>query len=899
MTIPLVETKLFVPRRRGGLVERARLHGRLAQGAAVRLTLISAPAGFGKTTLVADWLATRPPADRATAWLSLDPTDNEPVAFWSHVIAALRKGLAASDGGAPEFLRPGEQSSELVLTSIVNGLATLDSDIEMILDDYHVVDHPEIQSGLAFLLDRLPPQVHLIITTRADPALPLARLRARGELVEIRSTDLRFTAEEAASYLNDLLGLELEASEVATLGERTEGWIAALQLAALSMKGRQDVSGFIGGFAGTDRYIFDYLIEEVLGRLSDDLRRFLLATCFLDRLSGPLCDAVTGRTDGRATLETLYRSNLFLVPLDERREWYRYHHLFADVLITQLDDGARRELADRHRRASGWYEANGERAEAIRHALQGDDVENAARLMELAIPDMQKNRGEAIIRGWAGLLPAELVRRRPVLGMGFVGALMSYGDFDSIEGRLQDIEASLAAPAPPKAGDAPIIVVDLPQVARLPGNIELYRAALAQIRGDVPGAIVHAKRVLELAPPDDHVGRAAGSSFLGITNWTEGDLEAARLAWMEGRSGLQRAGHIPDVLGVSLALADINMAQGRLRAAMQIYDEAIRLASAEGSAVRGMADMYAGLSELYRERNDLPTARQNLGKSQELGERAGLPQHPYRWRVAAAHLLRDEGEFAQAAELMAEAQRLYVSDFFPHVRPVAAMQARLWIVQGRFDDARRWQREAGLHVDDALSYLREFEHITLARLLLAQGDDQTALAGLLDRLLAAAQSGERNGSIIEISILRALFRRLDLDAALPELERALSLAAPEGYTRVFVNHGKPMAVLLNAAVKRRIVPDYARQLLAGLPSRDTAAPSHPDLIEPLSERELEVLRLLRTELGGPEIARELMVSENTMRTHTKNIYEKLGVNSRRAAVRRAEELDLLARPRAH
>jgi len=898
MAIPLIETKLFVPRRRNGLVERARLHARLEQGASARLTLISAPAGFGKTTLVADWLARRDMANRATAWLSLDSTDNEPVAFWSHLIAALRKALVASGSTTPEFLRPGEQTDDLVLASIANGLAVAKTDVDLVLDDFHVIDHPAVQSGMAFLLERLPSQVHIFITTRADPALPLARLRARGELVEIRAADLRFSADEAASYLNGMLGLGLAARQVEALEDRTEGWIAALQLAALSMDGRADVSGFIAGFAGTDRYVFDYLIEEVLERQPAAVRSFLLATCFLDRLSGPLCDAVTGRNDGAATLRALYRGNLFLVPLDARGEWYRYHHLFADVLLTQLDDEARRELAERHRRASAWYAGNGEPIEAIRHALAAGDLEGAARLMELAIPALQKHRGERVIRGWVGLLPTELVRRRPVLGIGFVGALMSCGDFDGVEGRLADIEACLPALAAGNDSDPGIVVADTLQIARLPGAIELYRTALAQIRGDVPAAIVHATRVLELAPPDDHVSRAAGSSFLGITNWSQGNLEAARLAWTEGRNGLLRAGHIADVLGVSIALADIEMALGRHGAAVEIYEEAVRLATSASPLRRGMADMHAGLSELWRERNDLRQARQHLDRSEELGEQAGLPQHPYRFRVAAAHLAQDEGDLARAAELMAEAQRLYVSDFFPNVRPVAAMRARVAIAQGRLDEALRWQHEAGLQADDGLSYLREYEHVTLARLLLAQGRDPAALARLLDRLLAAAQSGGRNGSIIEISILMALSHRNDLDAALPDLGRALSLAAPEGYARIFINEGKPMETLLGVAVKRRVQQDCARKLLAGFSPREAGPRRHPDLIEALSERELDVLRLLGTELGGPEIARELAVSENTMRTHTKNIYEKLGVNSRRAAVRRAEELDLLARHRA-
>jgi LuxR family transcriptional regulator, maltose regulon positive regulatory protein len=899
MASQLVATKLFVPQRRGNVVERRRLNALLRRGADARLTLISAPAGFGKTTLVAGWLKTRPTDGRVTAWLSLDQTDNEPGPFWTHVVAALQKAMTEAGMAAFEIPPTAPPSGDLELTSIVNALATLDGEVELVLDDYHVIDHPEIQTGMAFLLEHLPPQVHIVITTRADPALPLARLRARGELVEIRSADLRFTADEATSYLNGMIGLSLAASDIAALEDRTEGWIAALQLAALSMQGRNDVSGFIAGFAGTDRYVFDYLVEEVLERQSEGVRSFLLDTCFLDRLSGPLCDAVTLRSDSAAMLEQLHRANLFLVPLDDRREWYRYHHLFADVLTTQVSADRSDELLVRHRRASDWYEATGARGEAIRHALAAEDMERAALLMELAIPALQKNRGEATIRSWAKLLPPELVRTRPVLGIGLVGGLMSSGDFESIEPRLRDVEWGLRTLA--DAGDAAasgVAFADAAEVLRLPGAIELYRAALAQVRGDVPAAIVHAERVLELAPLDDHVGRAAGSSFLGITHWSQGNLEAARLAWTEGRNGLARVGHISDVLGVSIALADINLAQGRLRAAAQIFEEALRLATTpDGSVLRGTADIHAGLAAVCRERNDLPAAHQHLTKSQELGERAGLPQHPYRWRVAMAHVLQDQGELARAADLMEEARQLYVGDFFPMVRPVTAMRARIWIAQGRLGEALGWQHETGLSADDDLNYLREFEHITLARLLLAEANDQVdrmpAVRRLLDRLLEAAERGERRGSVVEISILSAVACRQDVDAALVPLERALVLAAPEGYVRLFVNEGGPMELLLKAAVKRGIAPAYARQLLAAFTPRMTTPQRHADQIEALSERELDVLRLLKTELGGPDIARELSVSENTMRTHTKNIYDKLGVNSRRAAVRRAEELDLL------
>ncbi|WP_423065371.1 LuxR C-terminal-related transcriptional regulator [Devosia sp. CN2-171] len=901
MTSTLVATKLFVPTPRDVVVERRRLIERLERGAASKLTLISAPAGFGKTTLVSAWLAARSAGPEAVAWLSLQQTDNEPAVFWTYVIAAFQKSLADRAAASLHVLEPGQHSSDLVLASLVNELASAKLSINLILDDYHVIDEPDVQAGMKFLLEHLPPHVHIVITTRADPPLPIAKMRARGEVVEIRSADLRFTADEMAAYLNGMMGLGLTANEIAALEERTEGWIASLQLAALSMEGRADPTSFIAGFAGSDRYVFDYLVEEVMERLSDDVRSFLLDTCFLDRLSGELCDAVIGRTASNATLAALYRANLFLVPLDDRSEWYRYHHLFADVLLTQLDAQARSQLPRRHQKASDWYEQHGERSEAIRHALAAEDFERAARLIELAIPETQKHRGEALIRSWARQLPDELVRNRPVLGIGFVGALMSYGEFEGMEERLRDIERGLAELH--QGDQSPcVVVVDETQVRRLPGAIELYRAALAQVRGDVAATIEHARRVLDLVPEDDDLGRASGSGLLGIGYWSLGDLEAASRSWTDCKNGLRRIGHIADTLGVSIALADIQLVQGHLRAAAQLYEQALQVAATEsGAGLRGTADMHAGLSQLLRERNDLEAAHRHLSKSHEIGERAGLPQQPYRWRVAAAQLLQDEGQHQRAAELLDEAERLYVSDFFPNVRPVAAIRARTFIVQRRLDDARRWQRAAGIGIDDELSYLREFEHITLARVLLAQeGNDRSSrtdqVSRFLDRLLEAAERGGRAGSVIEISILQSIaHRHSDADAALGSLERALALAAPEGYVRLFINEGPAMEALLKIAVKRRIAPDYARELLAAYGPPEVRPQRHPDLIEPLSERELDVLRLLSTDLAGPEIARELAVSENTMRTHTRNIYDKLGVNNRRSAVRRAEELDLLTR----
>jgi LuxR family transcriptional regulator, maltose regulon positive regulatory protein len=877
MAGPLLETKLRVPGHRV-LVARPRLIERLDRGAESALTLVSAPAGFGKTTLLAEWLA----GGRPAAWLSLDPRDNDPAVFWPYVVAALRS-VAPGIGAGPL-----DQPMEAVLAALLNALDALPADVLLVLDDYHLIEAREIHDGMAFLLDHRPPQLHLVLAGRADPALPLARLRGRGELVELRATDLRFRPEEAAAYLNEVMGLDLTAEDVAALEARTEGWIAALQLAALSMQGRADSAGFIAGFAGDDRYIVDYLIEEVLQRQPDEVRGFLLRTSVLSRLTGPLCDAVTGQDGGHAMLAALDRGNLFLVPLDDRRRWYRYHHLFGDVLRARLLDEQPGLMPELHRRAAEWYEDNGDRYEAIRHVVAGGDLDRAADLIELALPAAGRSRQEATFRRWLDELPDALIRVRPVLCDGYAGSRLVRGEVEGVEERLRDAERWLAATTT-AARPPGMVVADEAQFRALPAGVAVHRAGQARILGDVDGTMAHARRALELADADDHLGRGGAATLLGLASWTRGDLNAAHRYYGDGMAALEKAGHVSDLIGTAIALADIRIAQGLLRDAQAIYERGLRQATAwPGPPLRGAADMHVGLSQLLRERNDLDGATRHLTLSDELGEYAGLPQNRYRRRVAMARIRQAEGDLDAAVELLDEAERLYVGDYSPEVRPVPALRAQLWVAQGATAAARAWARDQGLSTQDEPDYLREFEHCTLARILLAE-DAADAAIGLLDRLLRAAEAGDRAGSVLEILVLQALAHqaRGDLPAAQTVLGRALTLAEPEGYLRLFADEGPPMATLIR---KRGTARGYVRRLLAEV----SPAAARQGLIEPLSDRELDVLRLLATDLDGPDIARRLVVSLNTVRTHTSHIYTKLGVTNRRAAVRRAAELRLLA-----
>src|SRR3712207_13717 len=534
MSTPILATKLYVPPPQPRVVLRPRLIERLNEGLHRKLTLISAPAGSGKTTLVGEWVAA---VERPAAWLSLDEGDNDPTRFRSYLVAALQ--TVAPDIGESVLGvlgSPQPPPTESLLTALLNEISTIPDDFVLVLDDYHVVDARAIDDALVFLLEHLPPRMHLVIATREDPHLPLARLRARGQLTELRASDLRFTLSEAAEFLNSVMGLGLSAEDIAALESRTEGWIAGLQLAALSMRGREDVSGFIRAFAGDNRYIVDYLVEEVLQHQPELIRSFLLQTSILERLSGPLCDAVTRQEDGRGMLEALERGNFFVVPLDDKRHWYRYHHLFADVLNAHLMAEQPDQVSTLHRRASAWYEHNALAADAIRHALAAEDFERAADLIERAVPAIRRSRQEATLLGWLQALPDELFRSRPVLSVHYAGTLLQSGQLDGVETRLRDAERWLDT----MADMSEMVVVDEEDFRRLPGSVAIYRAGIALVLGDVADTAKYTRRALDLVPQDDHLLCGSAAGRLGLAYWTSGDLEAGHRSY--SRSEERRVG---------------------------------------------------------------------------------------------------------------------------------------------------------------------------------------------------------------------------------------------------------------------------------------------------------------------------------------------------------------------
>ncbi|MGC5224465.1 LuxR C-terminal-related transcriptional regulator [Micromonospora sp. DT81.3] len=887
MAMPVLATKLFVPPPRINAVSRPRLVRKLDDGVAAghKLTLVSAPAGFGKSTVLSEWISAsrRADPDIGVGWVSLEDSDNDPVRFLSYLSAAFDATNKSLSG--PRNL---SGSVESTLTSLMNEAAQTASCLLIVLDDFQFIEEASICEAISFLLDHSPPNLHLAIASRSDPLLPVARLRARDQLTELRAADLRFTPDEAAQFLTRATGIALSPDDTAALEERTEGWIAGLQLAALSLRERADPSEFVSAFAGSNRFVIDYLAEEVLERAPAHVRDFLGQTAILERLCAPLCDAVTGNADGVEMLATLERANLFIVPLDDQRQWYRYHHLFADVLMARLRARGIAHVNALHSRASDWFERHGSPEEAVRHALAGSDFPRAARLIESTIPSVRKSRQDATLLGWLALLPRSAIDARPVLRVFSAWASLVAGDLAAVEPQLAAAENQLAV-----ARDGGVHESGPgEELDSLPVTIALYRGALAMAAGDTTAIGAHAQHALDVAASDDYLGRGAAAGMLGLAAWARGELEAGTAAFRQSATSLRHAGNLLDALSTTMVVGDMLLARGRLAEAKSGYELAI--GEAEGNPPA--ADLHAGFSEVLRQCNDLDAAALHLAAADALGAVSFSHEHGYRWAVGMAELARSRGDLDAALDYLAAADTQYRRGFLPDVRPIGGVRARIWITQGRLADARGWIAEQGLSSSDEPVYLSEFGHITLARLLIAEDSDESVdeAVTLLSRLARAADSAGRLGSLIEILILQALALRAEgrTAPALMSLDRALTSAEPDGHIRVFLDEGAPMLRVLREAAGAGIRPDFVRMLSRAL--RDAGEIAAVTLLAtPLSERELSVIRLLGTELTGPQIARELHVSLNTMRTHTKHIFVKLNVNDRGAAVRRAEALGII------
>jgi LuxR family maltose regulon positive regulatory protein len=899
--VAVLGTKLHVPATRRPLVARPRLTELVRSGASElpRLVLVSAPAGFGKTTLLSQWLAPTRPGGQAqrVAWLSLDERDNDLRRLLTHLVGALESsGLEVGAQTTARLESAHELSTETILTDLVNDVDLMAEETVVALDDYHVIDNAAVHEATSFLLEHLLRHVGLAIATRADPPLPLARLRATADLVEVRAADLRFTPGEAETFFNELMGLDLSPDDILALDARTEGWPAGLQLAALSMRGRDDPSGFIDAFAGSHRFVLDYLVEEVLRRQSDRVADFLMATAVLDQMTGSLCDALTGSDDGGAMLEELERSNLFVVPLDDQRTWYRYHHLFAEALRARLvDEHPGRALA-LHGTASQWYADHGMLENAVQHALAGRRFGRAADLVEAALPELRRRRHNRVLRSFLVALPESEVRTRPVLSTSMAWTRLLAGDPDGVEGWLGDAERALEAlPRDARMADD--------ELRTLPAWISIYRAAAAQGRDDVTGTAAHARHALELAGPEDHLARAGAAGFLGLSAWGAGDLETAVETYSETVRSLHAAGYIADELGSTVVHAQMWMIRGQPRMARRLYERALRTAQQDpGAASTILGDLHVGFSEVLLEQGDLEPAAHHLQTSKELGEGASFLENRHRWYVAMAGLRGAQGHHQTAVELLDQAESMYLRGFFPDVRPIPAMRALIHIGQGLLDEAWDWAGEHQVTAVTEPTYLNEFNLLTLARLLVATARSEggsTEVPGMvptLVRLLEEAEAGGRVRSVVEILVTRALVLESlhNRAEALDSLARALTAGVPAGLLRPFLDAGEPLQSLLGEVGRRPATRDHV-QVLRAAGSAATVMPTTTDGPGQgtLSDRELEVLRLLATPLSGPQIARQLFVSINTLRTHTKRIFIKLDVNTRAAAVSRAADLGLL------
>jgi LuxR family maltose regulon positive regulatory protein len=933
VSVPLLRTKLYIPPPRPGWVERPRLLERLNAGLYRRLTLVSAPAGFGKTTLLSEWAHSRTrsrerePASEMSpvsrfSWLSLDEGDNDPARFVAYLVAALQTVQADVGEAALAALQSSRPPpAEALLTALINEIAALPTPdgyegrpYILVLDDYHLVTAQAVHERLTFLLDHLPPNLHLVVATRSDPPLPIARLRGQGQVTEVRQSDLRFTHDEAAAFLNTCVDLHLSAQDVAALEARTEGWIAGLQMAAVSMRGRGDVAAFIHAFTGSDRYILDYLVEEVLQHQPESIQTFLLQTSVLDRLSGPLCDAVLGReaAEGRTTregdaaaaqlpgslasaqeiLEYLERNNLFVVPLDGERRWYRYHQLFAALLRYRLHR-LRPDLAPLlHGRAGAWYEQDGLVSQAIDHALAAGELEWAAHLVEQAAEATMLRSEFATLLRWVEALPAEQVRAHPRLCIYQALALVLGGHpLDVAQSRVQE-------------------AVEADRECAVAGEVATFNALIAAYRGQKEQSAALSQQALDRLPEDSLFFRSFVAGFLGLAHLYSGDVEAAIRAFQEAVRVSEKTGNVNISVLARHHLGDLAALQGRSEQAKALYAQALEAALDDQGRRRPIAGIaLIAQGRIESEQHDLDAAVRHLTEGIALVERWG-EAGAISGYTGLARVRQAQGDERGALEAIQTAQRL--AERFDAMQvddiSVALCRARLWIGQGNLEAVARWAEERGLADDLDLETLhreirttsslyRVFEYATLAWLRIVQDRPQDALR-VLGPLLQATEEGGWLMYGIEVLALQALAlqARGDTTRALTALERALDLAAPGGFVRLFVEKGAPMAQLLYQAAARGIAAQFAGRLLAAFPASQAPEPfreTPAEMIEPLSERETEVLQLVAAGLSNREIAQRLFLSVSTIKVHTYNIYSKLGVHSRTQAVAKARALGVL------
>jgi LuxR family maltose regulon positive regulatory protein len=901
MSAALLATKLFIPPARPKAVLRPQLFKRLNQGLDNKLILISAPAGFGKTTLLSEWVAS---CSLPVAWLSLDEGDSDPSRFIAYLVASLQT-LAPNIGARVLAVLQSPQLPPLeqILTALLNEITTTLEDFVLILDDYHVVDSKAVDQTLTFLLEHLPPQMRLVIATREDPQLPLARLRGRSQLTELRVTDLRFTSSEAAEFLNQVMSLNLSAEDIAALENRTEGWIAGLQMAALSMQGLEDTAGFIQSFTGSHHFVLDYLIEEVLQKQPESVQNFLLLTSILERMCGPLCDAVLpGSSDaGEETLVYLDRANLFIIPLDNERHWYRYHHLFAELLRTRLARAYPDQITELHRRASDWHANNGFPYEAITHALTVQDWTRAAEVIE-RFSDELPMRGESNTRlGWFESFPPQILMDRPRLGLTYAWALLMSNQLDRAEQQLNQL--------------TPLVQT----TASLLGELYVIRVLIAARRYDTPAMIELAQQALSRVPPEEASARSRILLTLGVAyDEMGGDIASAKNAFREAYE-LGKASPSPSSVGnaplplTALAyLADYEWLEGNLRSASRMYDQAIELSEkwGGGSSI-ALCLIQQGRASLLYEWNDLDGTASALQECFHIAELWKSPRFLVPAYGLSALVMQARGRAEEANAMIHRAEQAACDSYsLPYDMGMLALyQIAFWTAQNDLSSIEKWERDHDSDWRSRTGRARDALTIVLARSALEhfhRRRDGSALSQarvLIEPALEQAQASGLMFNVTRLLILKALvsYAQRENDSALTTLKSALTLAEPENYMRSFLDPGKPMEELLSWSLESQSLNEphlraYAGKLLSHFgvnTSIEARQPTAETLFEPLSQRELEVLRLIAQGLSNREISERLFLALSTVKGHNRVIFDKLQVQRRTEAVARARELGLL------
>ncbi len=889
MPASLLATKLFIPASRPELVPRLRLVEQLNKGLHRKLTLISAPAGFGKTTLLTEWIvklrfssSKENQNANSIAWLSLDEGDNDPVRFLSYVIAALNqaegKNAILGKGALSMLQSPQRLPAEAVLTALINDIITIPDRIVLVLDDYHLIETQPIHDALAFLLEHLPPQMHLVIATRQDPGLPLGRLRARDQLTELRAADLRFTPSEAAVFLNHGMKLNLSIEDISALETRTEGWITGLQLAAISMQG-QDTSSFIQSFTGSHRFVLDYLVEEVLMQQPENVQEFLLRTSILDRFCASLCEALLpdAENSGQETLAYLEQTNLFIVPLDNERRWYRYHRLFADLLGQRLhqkasssagDDGIR--MAELHNRASIWYEENGLEIEAFLHAVSSNDIEHATRLMEGGGMPLHFRGGATPVLRWLESLPTTVLDAKPSLWVMYASALSMRGQMSGVEEKLQAAEKALHG-------------IEQDEIARnTMGHIAAIRALIAATQHQTKTIIAQSQRALEYLHPDNLPVRTATIWKLGLAYQLQGDLAEASRAFTEAISISQISGNTIIEITASIGLGQVQETENQLHLAAKTYHGVLQLIG-EQLQPSG-CEAHLGLARIFYEWNDVDTAQKHAQQSLKMAQQLVNIDRSAACEVFLARLKLSQGDVASAAATLTKVRQSVQQHNLVHQIPeVISAQVLTLIKLNNLSEA---------------AHLAEKQELPFsqARVYLAQRDPSAALTVLRPLRKQAEAKGEAD-KYLKIIILQACAHHTngETSEAIQLIREAMGLAEPNGFIRIFVDEGLPMAHLLSEAAAQGTMPNYVSKLLAVFEAeaqKDDLSPSQ-QLVDPLSEREIEILNLIASGLKNKEIAEQLVISLNTVLYHNKNIYSKLGVNKRTLAVAKAKEINLI------